>query len=90
VFTEDYTFIANNFLDFHEPNCCGQPALASASTPASPGGLTPFATESRGITRISVRELERRGMADLTVADLNKDGWLDTADMTVFMTSGVP
>jgi hypothetical protein len=86
VFLEDYTFISNNFLNFHDPNCCGAPALAGAM---ALNGAGQFGV-SRGITRISVAELRKRGMDDLIVADLNGDGWLDPADIQAFLTSGVP
>ena len=35
--------------------------------------------------RISVKELRRLGLGDLAVADLNHDGWLDRADIALFM-----
>jgi|GEM_PF-5302465 len=36
------------------------------------------------VTRISVEELKAQGLAELIPADLNGDGWLDTADMEAF------
>jgi hypothetical protein len=44
----------------------------------------------RPVTRISIEELERRGLGDLIVADLNHDGWLDIRDMEAFMNGARP
>ena len=41
------------------------------------------------ITRISVKELRRRGMGELAAADLNGDGWLDSADIAIAMQGGL-
>jgi len=35
-----------------------------------------------------VKELRRRGMGELTVADLNGDGWVDLRDMQIYMNGG--
>jgi hypothetical protein len=35
--------------------------------------------------RVSVRELRRMGLAELAVADLNHDGWVDTRDIQLYM-----
>ncbi len=87
VFTEDYTFIATNFLDPREANCCGAPNFDGGGH----GGANP--TSARGIgsddgpvTRISVQDLKKRGMSDLVQADLNHDGWLDMQDIAVFLS----
>jgi len=40
------------------------------------------------LSRISVKELRRRGMGELTVADLNGDGWVDLRDMQIYMNGG--
>jgi hypothetical protein len=41
------------------------------------------------VTRISVKELRRRGMGELAAADLNGDGWLDSADIAIVMQGGL-
>ena len=35
--------------------------------------------------RVSVRELRRTGQGELIAADLNGDGWVDLADMQLYM-----
>jgi hypothetical protein len=70
----DYTFILNNYLAISKGACCGDP-LAEAIEP----------TES-----ITVKELRLRGMGELVVADLNKDGVLDADDMVAYMQGIVP
>ncbi|MEY2714230.1 MAG: hypothetical protein RIT24_573, partial [Planctomycetota bacterium] len=40
------------------------------------------------LERISVKELRRRGLGELTVADLNGDGWVDLRDMQIYMNGG--
>ncbi len=69
----DFGFIASNFLKFREMDCFGGLRLAGDGGP---------------VTRISTRELARRGMHSLIRADLNGDGWLDTLDVEVFMQGG--
>lgn len=39
--------------------------------------------------RISVRELRHLGLGHLAVADLNGDGWVDAADMGIFLQEGL-
>ena len=41
-------------------------------------------------TRISLDELDRRGLGHLKVADLNNDGWLDELDIVAFMEGKRP
>jgi hypothetical protein len=77
VFTEDFTFVANNFLDEHEPNCCGQPLRGG------PDGAGP--RES-----ILVADLPALGLAHLAVADLNDDGVIDVLDIVSFMQGERP
>jgi hypothetical protein len=40
-------------------------------------------------TRVSVKELRRRGLADV-VADINRDGWVDLRDMQLFTQGAGP
>jgi hypothetical protein len=42
------------------------------------------------ITSISIGELFEMGMGELVVADLNRDGMLDQADINSFLTNGAP
>jgi hypothetical protein len=39
-------------------------------------------------SRISLKELRRNGLGHLAVADLNGDGWVDTADMQQYVQQG--
>ncbi|MFM7135133.1 MAG: hypothetical protein ACKO0W_12560, partial [Planctomycetota bacterium] len=40
--------------------------------------------------RISIRELRRRGLGHLAVADLNGDGWVDFDDVAIYLRDGIP
>jgi len=42
------------------------------------------------VTRVSVKELRRRGLGELVAADVNRDGWLDIRDMRQYMQQGHP
>ncbi|MBN2560437.1 MAG: HYR domain-containing protein [Phycisphaerae bacterium] len=75
VWTEDWTFIQLNFGQCSEPNCCERGRGGDGQSP---------------ITRISVKDLYRRGLGTLAIGDLNRDGWLDTADMQAFMEGARP
>jgi hypothetical protein len=37
---------------------------------------------------VSVKELRRTGRGNLAVADINHDGWVDTADMQLLLEGG--
>ncbi len=90
VFTGDFTFIQQNFLQTSEANCCGagnMPVFVDAGEAASARRNPP---SDKPVTRISVRELQKRGLEDLIKADLNHDGWLDEKDVTAFMTGATP
>ncbi len=79
VSTEDFTFIQINFLQGHEPNCCGLPGLRSDGE----GDYGP-------VTEISVADLMAMGLWHLAAGDLNNDGWLDTADVAEFLMGARP
>jgi hypothetical protein len=72
----DFTFISQNFLESSKNSCCD-----------NGGGAT---VEDQAVQSITVKELRRRGLGELAVADLNADGVLDQADMAAFMAGEVP
>ncbi len=74
----DFTFIQINFLKGHEANCCGMAGLRGGEEGAGP------------ITEISVAELRQMGLGHLASGDLNRDGWLDEADVAAFMMGARP
>jgi hypothetical protein len=78
VGTPDFNFISGNFLEGHDPNCCGMLGLAGGEEGDGP------------ITEISVKELHEMGLGYLSVGDLNSDGWLDEADIAAFMGGARP
>ncbi|MEY3026754.1 MAG: hypothetical protein RLZZ238_1651, partial [Planctomycetota bacterium] len=45
-------------------------------------------TGGEPLARISVKDLRRQGLGHLAVADLNADGWVDLADIQVYMQGG--
>ena len=70
----DFTFISMNFLEDSKDCCCpGSAAIAPS-----------------GRTSITNRELSANGMGDLTVADLNRDGVVDMTDMQLLLQGEVP
>ncbi|MGB0715105.1 MAG: hypothetical protein ACPGXK_04455 [Phycisphaerae bacterium] len=71
----DFAFISQNFLATSKNSCCEDGAAAQPNP---------------GIVSISVKDLARRGLSDLAVADLNNDGVLDVADMTAFQDGATP
>jgi hypothetical protein len=66
----DYSFVAMNFLEDSKDCCC--PGSASLGN-------------TNGRTSITVEELKRMDMKDLTMADLNNDGVVDLQDMELLM-----
>lgn len=78
VGTEDFTFIALNFLQVDE---------------TCPGALVDLGYDDLGVNapvrqpreRISVRELRAMQMSEFIVADLNQDGWVDAQDVAMFL-----
>ncbi len=81
VFAADFTYITNNFLEASEANCC---AVLLAGRQRPPGVV------AGPVSRISIAELARRGMAELALGDLNHDGWLDTSDVVAFLNGARP
>jgi hypothetical protein len=72
----DYAFIQGNFLEEDKDSCCPD---------SDPG-----AGEGPVFTSITVQELRAMGLGDLAVADLNRDGVLNAADMEAFQAGVVP
>jgi hypothetical protein len=70
----DFTFIQINFLQTDTDLCC--PGRASGPPP--------------GRTRLTRDDMKKLGLAHLTVADLNRDGVLDTADVALFLQGTRP
>ena len=64
----DFSIIQMNFLMHAKDSCCPDPE-AAAPVP---------------ITEISVKELRRMGLGELSAADLNGDGLLNMEDMTSY------
>lgn len=72
----DYAFIQGNFLEEDKDSCC----------PDGDGGVAGGPV----YTSVTVQQLREMGKADLAVADLNRDGVLDGADMEAFQAGVVP
>ena len=68
VDSDDYAIIQMNFLMAKKDECCPDRA----------------APEIVPVIEISVKELRARGLADLVVADLNRDGVLNVDDMAAY------
>ncbi|NBX32045.1 MAG: hypothetical protein EBR07_04860 [Planctomycetes bacterium] len=47
-------------------------------------------TTGHPLARISVKELRRADLDVLTIADLNGDGWIDSADVAEYLAHGMP
>lgn len=70
----DYAFILDNYLAASKDVCAG-----------CAGERAYVAVES-----ITVKQLRAQGMGELAVADLNRDGVLDSADMEAYMQGAEP
>ena len=71
----DFAFISQNFLATSKNSCCEDASAAVAEQP---------------ILSITVKELRRRGLGELAVADLNNDGVVNVEDMTAFQDGETP
>ncbi|USN98765.1 MAG: HYR domain-containing protein [Phycisphaeraceae bacterium] len=80
VSAADFTFIQINFLKGHEARCDGSFLIR----PGGPG------LSSRPVERITLDELERRGLGVLGSGDLNHDGALDVDDIAAFTGGARP
>jgi hypothetical protein len=71
----DYAFILDNYLAASKDACEG-----------CPGGRAEYVP----VESITVKQLRAQGMAELAVADLNRDGVLDSTDMEAYMQGVQP
>ncbi len=76
----DFGFVANNFLKIRDPNCDGSTTTVMGGDDDNDGP----------VTRIAVADLAKIGMADIAPADLNRDGWLDQADIQAYLNGVRP
>lgn len=73
----DYAFLVDNFLKNSKGLCC-------------PGPGADLNPEYSPITEVSVKELRRMGYGAAVVADLNRDGLVNVADMNAYMNGVKP
>ena len=78
----DFSFIQINFLEIGDAGCTlgpvhGTPAFSKRSRRAE--------IWTGPVTRISIEELEHRGLTELAVADLNDDKWIDQLDIVAWL-----
>lgn len=81
----DFGFITINFLEASDTGCTALVWNGKSRNPA-------FSVDNNGgpVTRISVAELQRRGLGNLVKADLNNDQWLDQRDVAAFLQGARP
>lgn len=72
VDTRDWQFISDHLEMTDMVSCCQASGIAGSST----------------LTEISVEALIASGLGRLTIADLNRDGWVDQADVALFGADG--
>lgn len=83
----DFTFIQINFLEGSDTGCTalvfygGDESVFQALMKNKP---------VQPVRRISVADLNRRGLGKLSVADLNHDFWLDEEDIAAFLQGARP
>jgi hypothetical protein len=69
VSTTDFAFISANFFQVGSAGCTGAGGVAGDGP----------------MDRVSVAQLRKMGMGEIAMADLNRDGWVDTTDMALWM-----
>ncbi|MBY0311898.1 MAG: HYR domain-containing protein, partial [Phycisphaerales bacterium] len=74
---EDFTFIQTAFLQFNDPNCCGNFVMVAPNTPGGP------------VTDVGVSQLVSGGLWTVARSDLNRDGQLNEQDVAVFTARGI-
>ncbi|MHC5004706.1 MAG: hypothetical protein ACYTJ0_16455 [Planctomycetota bacterium] len=84
VDTADYTFIASGFFLSDDGACVGGTEAAGPAG-AGPEWLVGRRHDAGPRERISVAELVSLGLDELIAGDLNRDGWLDEADVAQFV-----
>ncbi|MGB0715042.1 MAG: hypothetical protein ACPGXK_04135, partial [Phycisphaerae bacterium] len=75
VDSADFVYISQNFLDTSKNACCETGTTAVAEEP---------------VVTITVKEILRRDLDDIIVADLNNDYVIDASDMAIFMSGEMP
>ena len=75
VDSADFVYVSQNFLDASKNACCEDGTTAAAEEP---------------VVTITVKEILRRDLDDIIVADLNNDYVIDAEDMAIFMSGELP
>lgn len=83
VGTIDFTFIATQFLQTAEANCCGAPGFAGGDGRLRAGPDAGRAAAAPAVM-LTYAQLFERGLSDLIAADVNHDGVLDPLDLVTF------
>ena len=86
VVTADFTFVQLNIWKFSELNCCNAQPLCGGFM----GAEAPTGRFGGPVERISVRELGRLGLPEAVAGDLNRDRWLDTQDIDLWIQGRRP
>jgi len=81
VDSDDFSFIAINFLIASEPECNASPVMVPPLNAA--GGRGP-------VHSITTAELRRVGLGHLTAGDVNKDGVINTSDVAAVFMGQMP
>jgi hypothetical protein len=87
VDTPDFTYISTQFLHSSEAAC---PSMLLAADNGPRTHQVGAVSLSGPVASITLAELESRGLAHLSTADLNGDGVLDQVDIAAFMGGALP